>query len=131
MSGTPAPRHSARCGVLAALAAAAVFAACAEDRPRPAPPLLSIFFDSTTVHSPGQLTGIVQAQDPDGIDSVWLVVDADTGGDNGGFNELYEAPFQFTIDSGHTPGFRVPIKFWARDVVGFVDTLDTTVVVVR
>jgi len=111
---------------------AAVFAAgCAEDRPRPAPPILSIEFQRDSVFSPDTLRGTLHAADPAGIDSLWLVVGEDSAGVDGGFNFTFDAPFLFPIDSGFLPGVQIPVTFRARNIIGYTDALDTFVVIKR
>ena len=104
-------------------------AACLGDRPRPAPPVLDITLDKDTVRSPDTLTGSVRADDRDGIDSVWVTVDTLRLGDEGFFQQTYQSRFRFPIRSGHALGDRILVRLQARDVVGFLGVLDTTVIV--
>jgi len=102
--------------------------ACLSERPRPAPPQIGIVFAKPAVQSPDTLRGSVQAQDPDGVDSVWLTVGSGpTLGDDGLFETEFSAPFQVLIPRGYAPGERIPVTIRARDVVGFTDELDTLI----
>lgn len=107
-------------------------AACLSERPRPAPPVLGIVLDSTTIHAGphDSVTGSVSATDPDGLDSVWLQVDTTRVGVDGLFETVFERPFRFGVRSGLTPSTQVPVVLEARDVVGFRSRLDTFVTVV-
>jgi len=112
------------------LAAAVLAAGCAEDRPRPAPPFLSIHFDHDTIPSPDTLRGTISATDEAGIDSLWLQVGSGpVVGVDGGFQLSFQAPFWFVIDSGLLSGTKIPVSFSARNIVGYADVLDTFVVV--
>lgn len=104
-------------------------AGCLEDRPRPAPPRLSIHLDRDSVRTPDTLTGSIRADDPDGIDSIWLSVDSALDGRDGQFQPSIQAVFAFPIKDNHSIGDHVPVEFRARDVTGFTSTLDTFVVV--
>jgi hypothetical protein len=73
----------------------------------------------------------VRAEDADGLDSVWVTVDSTMAGEDGGFDQVFSAPFRFAIGAGKTPGTLIPIEFRARDIAGFVVVQDTHVVVVR
>jgi hypothetical protein len=87
----------------------------------------------TTVRSatpPDTLAGTVRAEDPDGLDSVWVKVDAEEAGADGGFERVFAAPYRFVIAAGKSPGTHVPVQFRARDISGFVVVQDTFVVVV-
>jgi hypothetical protein len=104
--------------------------ACGEDRPRPAPPALSIQFEHDSVNSPDSLQGTITATDNEGIDSLWLQVGIQpTVGVDGGFQFTFEAPFLFFIDSGLTRGAKIPVEFRGRDIAGYSDVLDTFVVI--
>ena len=72
----------------------------------------------------------MRAEDPDGIDSVWVIVDAAVKGDDGGFNKVFSSRFRFVVTAGRNPGDQVPVAFRARDIAGFEVTRDTYVVVV-
>jgi hypothetical protein len=118
-----------RRGAFALGAILLVAAAACEDRPRPAPPQLAIHFDHDSVNTPDTLTGTIRADDPDGIDSVWLAVDSTTDGRDGQFQPTFQAIFAFPIKSSHSLGQHVPVVLSARDVTGFTSTLDTFVVI--
>lgn len=109
---------------------AAGLLACLSERPRPAPPVLSITLDKTTVHSPDTLTGAVGARDEDGLDSIWVSVDAVRTGEDGLLQTSFERPIRFAIRTGHAPGTRIPVQLEARDLTGFRSELDTIVTVV-
>jgi hypothetical protein len=121
-------RGTARLVWLVAVAAAGV--ACQTDRDRPGPPRLSITIDQDSVQSPDSLTGAVRADDPDGIDSVWLSIDSapPLGGD-GLFQQTYLATFRANVPGGHVLGDRIAVQLTARDISGYVGGLDTFVVV--
>ncbi len=111
----------------------ALAAACLSERPRPAPPLFSIVFTSTTVHSTtpnDTLRGTVRVEDTDGLDSIWMEVDTARAGADGLFETVYQSPFRFAIRSGLPPTTQIPVTLEARDVVGFRSQLDTFVTVV-
>ena len=119
-----------RAGVVLAAGLVALLAGCLEDRPRPAPPRLSIHFDRDSISSPDTLSGTIRADDPIGIDSVWITVDTSARvGADGGFNTTFEAPFVFLVGGGFPPGRRIPVQLEGRDIGGFDDVLDTFVVV--
>ena len=104
--------------------------ACGEDRPRPAPPALSIHFEHDSVNSPDTLRGTIDATDAEGIDSLWLQVGTEpTVGVDGGFQFTFDAPFLFFVDSGFVAGAKLPVEFRARDIAGYMDVLDTFVVI--
>jgi len=110
-------------GALAALA-------CQISRERPGPPRVSVTIDQDSVASPDTLTGSLRAEDPDGLDSIWLSVDsAPPLGEDGQFQQSFIATFRAAIRSGHQPGDRVSVRFWARDISGYTGGLDTSVVV--
>jgi hypothetical protein len=104
-----------------------VAAACYEERDRPGPPLLSITLDQTEVDSPDTLTGRLRATDVDGIDSLWLVVDTTRFGIEGFLVDEIEGPFAVEIPAGRSPGEAIPLILEARDLLGYVSTLDTFV----
>jgi len=111
---------------------AAGLAACLAERPRPAPPQLAIVIDSTTIHSTtpnDTLTGSVRADDPDGLDSIWLRVDTTRVGVDGLFETSFRRPFRFAIRAGIPAGTQIPVILEARDVVGFRSQLDSFVTV--
>ena len=102
-------------------------AACYEERDRPGPPRLSITLDQEEVDSPDTLTGRFRATDVDGIDSLWLVVDTTRYGAEGFLADELEGPFQVEIPAGRFAGEEIPLILEARDVLGYVSTLDTFV----
>ena len=102
---------------------------CLSERPRPGPPALQIVLDQTTVHSPDTLTGHIQVSDPDGLDSIWLTVDASQAAADVFLETSYGASFGLAVRSGLTAGQRVPVRLEARDLLGFRSALDTSVVV--
>lgn len=110
-----------------------LLAGCLEDRPRPGPPQLTFTLDRTTVRSstpPDTVAGTVRADDPDGLDSVWVMVDSVTKGDDGGFERVFSSRFRFLIGAGKPQGAIIPIQLRARDIAGFAVSRDTHVVVV-
>jgi len=83
-----------------------------------------------TVRSPDTLRGTIHAEDPDGIDSVWLAVGtAPRLGEDGLLETVFDAPFVVVIPRGLSPSERIPVTVTARDVVGFTGELDTVVTV--
>lgn len=117
---------SRRAAALLLLAAGAL-TACYEERGRPGPPQLSVTLDQLEVESPDTLGGYVRASDPDGVDSLWLTVDTLRYGIEGFLLEDVEGRFVVPIGAGLSPGSPVPLRFEARDLLGFVATLDTFV----
>jgi hypothetical protein len=114
---------------LAVLAGCATFA-CQADRERPGPPRLAIFLNEDSVRSPDTLTGSLRADDPDGIDSVWLSVDsAPPLGADGLLEPTFLASFRAAVRNGHVLGDHVAVRLTARDLSGYVGGLDTFVVV--
>jgi hypothetical protein len=112
---------------------AAALAGCLSERPRPAPPQLSIMLDATTIRSTtpnDTLTGSVRAADSDGLDSLWLQVDTIHVGVDAAFDLVYQNRFRLAVRSGLPQGTQVPVVLQARDVVGFRSQLDTFVTVV-
>jgi hypothetical protein len=102
---------------------------CFSDRPRPAPPQLTIVLDKTVVRSPDTLTGTLRAEDPDGIDSVWLAIDVGLPPLvwDGRLGTAFSSPFRSPIAKGHGAGERIRLKLTARDVAGFTGERDTVV----
>lgn len=89
-----------------------------------------VTLDTLLVHSPDTLSGQVRVTDADGIDSIWLLVDSIRFGQDGFFRQTINAPFVTTIPASRPAGYRVPLRFEARDVAGFVGSLDTFVTVI-
>ena len=80
--------------------------------------------------SPDTLTGLVRADDPDGIDSIWLSVDsAPPLGADGLLDPTFLATFRAGIRNGHVLGDRVVVQLSGRDLGGYFGVLDTFVVV--
>ena len=105
-------------------------AGCLSERPRPGPPQVTILLDKIRVRSPDTLTGTLRAQDPAGIDSVWLTLaSAPQFGIDGVMQTIFQAPFRTFIASGHVPGERLSVTVTARDLDGFVGKRDTFVTV--
>ena len=122
-------RRGYRVAIATLVAGAATFA-CQADRERPGPPLLSLTINQDSVASPDTLTGSLRAQDPDGVDSVWLSVDsAPPLGADGLLETTFLATFRAAVRSGHVLGDRVLVRLTARDLSGYVGGLDTFVVV--
>lgn len=92
--------------------------------------MLFITLADTQVTSPDTLTGTVRAEDPDGIDSVWVTVDLERAGEDGFFRSVVNATFRFPIPVGLPATTVLPVRVEARDIAGFSSTLDTLVVVV-
>jgi len=75
------------------------------------------------------LAGSVRADDPDGIDSVWVALDSVEKGEDGGFDRGFTSRWRFVVAAGRPQGARLPLTFRARDVAGFEAQRDTYVVV--
>jgi hypothetical protein len=106
-------------------------AACFAERARPGPPQLTIQLDKIRVRSPDTLTGTLRAEDPAGIDSVWLsLAGAPQFGADGLMHTVVTAPFRTFVASGQPAGARLMLTLTARDLDGFVGTRDTFVTVV-
>jgi hypothetical protein len=122
-------RGASRVAVLVCLGAAAALA-CQTDRDRPGPPRLAITLDQDSVLSPDTLTGSVRADDPDGIDSIWLSVDSAAPlGADGLLDPTFLATFRAGIRNGHVLGDRVTVQLSGSDLSGYTSVLDTYVVV--
>ena len=122
-------RFLAACGLSLA-------ASCLSERPRPAPPVVSITLDKDSVRSatnpPDTLTGTLRAQDADGIDSVWLQLDDDPPiAEDGLLQTSFQSPFRVVVPAGFSSGARLPLTLEARDFTGFRSVLDTMVRVAR
>jgi hypothetical protein len=75
------------------------------------------------------VAGEVRVADRDGIDSVWVVLDAIEKGDDGGFDQAFVSRYRFVVQ-GFSPAQQIPLSFRARDITGFVVQQDTYVVVI-
>jgi hypothetical protein len=118
-------------GLVGAGCALCCLASCLTERPRPGPPQLSIVLDKIRVRSPDTLTGTLRAQDPAGIDSVWLALEfAPRFGSDGQLQTVVEAPFRTYVAGGLGAGERLSVTLTARDLDGFVGERDTFVTVV-
>lgn len=84
-----------------------------------------------SITPPDTFGGTVRAEDPDGIDSVWVTVDSAVAGEDGGFDQVFSSRFRFLIGPGKSPGTEIRVEFRARDIAGFEVTRDTHVVVVQ
>jgi hypothetical protein len=107
-----------------------VLAACFDERTRLGPPVLTLTLDRTTVASPGVVGGRVVAEDPDGIDSVWIVLDTDTAAADGLFRPVVDQRILLSVRPGHAVGSVLEVKTRGRDLDGFTTTLLDTVMVV-
>lgn len=76
------------------------------------------------------VAGDVRAEDPDGIDSVWVTLDTVRQGEDGGFDRVFSSRYRFFVAPGRGPGEQVPLRLRARDISGFEVQRDTYVVVV-
>ena len=104
---------------------------CLSERPRPGPPQITIYLDKILVHSPDTLTGTIRAEDPAGIDSVWLTLaSAPSLGSDGHLQGVFQAPFRTYVGNGLSPAERLALTVSARDLDGFVGKRDTFVTVV-
>ena len=112
------------------MVAAAIGAGCLEERPRPSPPILSLVLDDTATCSPDTATGAIRAEDPDGIDSLWLTVDQMEEGVDGLLERVFEAHFRLPVREGLAPGSVMQVVLRARDLAGFSDTLRRSVGVI-
>jgi hypothetical protein len=76
------------------------------------------------------VAGDVRADDPDGLDSIWVIVDSEIRGEDGGFDRVFSRRYRFIIATGKSVGSQIPMTLRARDIAGFEVTRDTFVVVV-
>jgi hypothetical protein len=107
-------------------------AACLGERERPGPPRITFSIDdpSVTTSRTDTVAGDIRAEDPDGIDSVWVVLDTVELGDDGGFDQVFSSRYRFFVAPGRGIGEQVPLRLRARDISGFQVQRDTYVVVV-
>ena len=105
--------------------------ACLGERERPGPPRISFTIDDPLVVSSRQDTvaGNIRVDDPDGIDSVWVTLQNEERGDDGGFEPVFSSHYRFVVQ-GFSPSDHIPLTFRARDVAGFEVQRDTYVVVI-
>jgi len=105
--------------------------ACLSERARPGPPQLTIKLDKIRVRSPDTLTGTLRAEDPAGLDSVWLTLaSAPQFGTDALMHTVFQAPFRTFVSAGRVPGERLTLRVSARDLDGFLGARDTFVTVV-
>jgi len=76
------------------------------------------------------VAGNVRVEDPDGLDSVWVMLESVEKGDDGGFDRVFDSRYLFVVAAGATQGAQIPLSFRARDISGFEVQRDTYVVVV-
>lgn len=78
------------------------------------------------------LSGIAWAEDPSGIDSLWLSVEGDSVARDGYFQRSASVSFAYDIvDIGGSGRPRyAAVRLSARDVQGYTSRLDTGVIVV-
>jgi len=92
--------------------------------------VLTLALDSDTVFSPDTLTGRVRAEDPDGIDSVWLSFEGDTSAADGLLEPVLDRAFAVEVLGGRAPGDVLAISLRGRDLAGFSHTVSDSVRVV-
>jgi hypothetical protein len=83
-----------------------------------------------TSSRPDTVTGIVTADDADGLDSIWVTVGTAQQATDGGFDRTLSFRYRLVVPSGQQPGAQVPMSFRARDALAFEARKDTYVVVV-
>lgn len=101
----------------------AACAACFEERPRPAPPVLTLTLDATSVCTPDTLTGRARAQDPDGIDSLWIAMGSQEWGMDGRLQRVFEQSISLAVPPGLEADTALAVALRARDLAGMSDTL--------
>jgi len=79
---------------------------------------------------PDTVAGTVHADDPDGLDSVWVSVDSVVAGQDGGLDRTFSSRFRFVIGAGKAATTQIPVRVRARDIAGFEVIRDSHVVVV-
>lgn len=92
--------------------------------------MLTLTLDADTVFSPDSVTGRVRAEDPDGIDSIWLTFEGETFAADGLLREVLDRAFVLAVDPGLSPGLRLAISLRGRDLAGYSHTIADTVRVV-
>ena len=106
-------------------------AACETSRTRPGPPTITIDPpEGSTVFSPDTLDFQVQAQDPDGLDSLSVTVLDATKAYNTDFNTETTVQVSVLVPAGLPAGSLIRILVSARDLTGegTVDTATITVI---
>ncbi|MGH7699064.1 MAG: hypothetical protein ACREMJ_00870 [Gemmatimonadales bacterium] len=92
--------------------------------------MLTLTLDATTVCSPDTLTGRARAQDPDGIDSVWVTLDGQEWRLDGRLERAFEHALTLPVPPGLAEGTAVAVALRARDLAGMSDTVQHDVVVI-
>ncbi|MGH7675339.1 MAG: hypothetical protein ACREMV_08715 [Gemmatimonadales bacterium] len=105
-------------------------AGCFDERDRVGPPRLTLSIDADTTFSPDTITGRVRAEDPDGIDSIWLAFAGDTFPADGLLLPVLDRAFALQVAPGVGPGTPLAISLSGRDLRGFSATISDTVRVV-
>ena len=80
---------------------------------------------------PDTVTGIVTADDADGLDSIWVTVGTAEQAADGGFDRTLSFRYRLVVPAGQQPGTQIPMSFRARDALAFEARKDTYVVVVQ
>lgn len=119
---------------LLAACALCLAASCLSERPRPAPPSISLTLNKVIVDSrsppsaPDTLVVHVRAADPDGIDSAWAQLGTEPPvGADGLLDEVLDGPFRLPVPPGLPQATVLQVKVRARDVAGFSSERDTSV----
>jgi hypothetical protein len=109
----------------ATVALLAFAASCETSRTRPGPPTVTIDPPlGSTVYSPDTLRFSVSAQDPDGLDSLFVTVFDTTKAFETDFNTEETVQVGILVPAGLLPGGVIKIFARARDLTG-EETLDT------
>lgn len=93
--------------------------------------MLQIYFDRSAVKSPDSLTGTLVVRDPDGLDSIWLTIESSRTGEDGLLNDAFSSHFRYSVPAGLQAGTLLPVRLEARDLAGFLSTLDTNAVIIN